>query len=332
MIHKITTIVFCLFIFGINAQAQDIHLSQFYTNNMNLNPAMTGNFDGKYRATVNYRSQWSQLSVPIVTAMLGFEKKYDLYTQEIGVGGLIIHDRFSDFNIANSKIFISGSYKRDLGGVELAAGLQLGYVFKRQDFSNQTFPVQWNYDIGDFDTTLPTMEMDERTNANYFDMNFGILLSKTWNRKIKTGIGYSAFHVSAPKESFLGNDFKLKFRSAIHFDAEMRFHEKIYIEPHALFMWTTSTEDLVLGTNLRFQTTKMGIRAGVFHRGGLPDSDALIYKVGLLYQTFELGFSYDFNISELSQSTSRKSTYELSFIYTTPNIAPQTESIPCERF
>ncbi len=332
MIRKITTLIFACFLFNLNLQAQDIHLSQFYTNNLNLNPALTGNFDGNYRITLNYRSQWSQLSVPIVTTMLGFEKKIDLYTQQVSVGGLIVHDRFSDFNIANSKIFLSGSYGRNLGNAELSAGLQLGYIIKRQDFSDQTFPVQWNYEQGDFDISLPNLEADDKINSNYFDMNFGINLSKTWSKKIKTNIGYSAFHITVPNESFTSTDFKLKFRSIVHFSGEMRFHEKIFIEPHALFMWTTSTEDLVVGTNLRYQAEKLGVRTGFFHRGGLPDSDALIYKVGLLYQAFEIGFSYDMNISELSQNSTRKSTYEISFIYTAPNIDLQQESIPCERF
>lgn len=329
---KITQTVFFFLLLGMNLLAQDIHLSQFYTNNSALNPALTGDFDGDYRITLNYRSQWSQLSVPIVTTMLAFEKKLDFYTQEVGFGALVIHDRFSDFNIANTKMYLSGSYKRNLGGLSLAVGVQAGYVIKRQDFTNQTFPVQWDFDQGDFDVMLPNMELNLDSKSNYFDLNAGIVVAKKWNKKIKSKIGYSIFHVTVPTESFTDVGFKLKTRSAVHLNSEIRLNEQIYIEPHVLMMWTTSTQDLVVGSNLRYQSKKMGIRTGFFHRGGLPDSDALIYKIGLLYQTFDVGFSYDFNISELSQSSTRKSTYEISFIYTAPNVSLQQQSIPCERF
>lgn len=332
MILKITKSIFFFLLLGMNLLAQDVHLSQFYTNNSALNPALTGDFDGNYRITLNYRSQWSQLSVPIVTTMLAFEKKMDFYTQEVGFGGLVIHDRFSDFNIANTKVLLSGSYKRNLGGLSLAAGIQAGYIIKRQDFTDQTFPVQWNYDQGDFDLTLSNLENNLDGNSNYFDMNAGIVVSKKWNKKVKSKIGYSIFHVTKPKESFTEGGFKLKARSAIHLNTEFRLNERIYIEPHALMMWTTSTQDLVVGSNFRYQAKKMGIRTGFFHRGGLPNSDALIYKIGLVYQAFDVGFSYDFNISELSQSSTRKSTYEISFIYTAPNVSLQQQSIPCERF
>ena len=332
MKQKITQTVFLFLMLGMNLLAQDIHLSQFYTNNAALNPALTGDFDGDYRVTLNYRSQWSQLSVPIVTTMLAFEKKLDFYTQEVGFGGLVIHDRFSDFNIANTKVYLSGSYKRNLGGLSLAAGVQAGYIIKRQDFTDQTFPVQWDFDQGDFDVMLPNMELNLDSKSNYFDLNTGIVVSKKWNKKVKSKIAYSIFHVTVPKESFGDIGFKLKTRSAVYLNSEIRLNEHIYIEPHALMMWTTSTQDLVLGSNFRYQTKKMGIRTGFFHRGGLPNSDALIYKIGLLYQAFDVGFSYYFNISELSQSSSRKSTYEISFIYTAPNVSLQQQSIPCERF
>ncbi len=331
MIQKITTIFLTLFL-SFQLFGQDIHLSQFYTNNTHLNPAMTGNFNGNYRIGLNYRSQWSQLSVPIITTLLSFEKKLDYYEQEVGIGGLIAHDRFSDFNIANTKIYLSGSYRRDLGPFDIGLGLQLGYVIKRQDFSDQSFPVQWDYDQGDFDLGLSNLEGDLNNSANYFDMNFGLTLSRQWNKRVKTTLGYAGYHITQPQESFLNDDFKIKWRSKIHWSGEIRLNQSLFIEPHALLMWTTSTEDLVLGSNFRYQSEKMGVRLGVFHRGGLPDSDALIYKIGLLYKSFDIGFSYDFNISELSQNTTRKSTYEISFIYTAPNISLQQKSIPCERF
>src|ERR1041385_2662566 len=55
-------ISFFIFIFSANNFfAQDIHFSQFNENPMHINPAYTGMFDGLFRVTMNYRSQWASM-------------------------------------------------------------------------------------------------------------------------------------------------------------------------------------------------------------------------------------------------------------------------------
>jgi len=39
--------------------AQDPHFSQYYFTPLEVNPALTGIFEGKYRASMSYRDQWS---------------------------------------------------------------------------------------------------------------------------------------------------------------------------------------------------------------------------------------------------------------------------------
>ena len=46
----------CLFSFK-TLLAQDIHYSQYYASPLTLNPALTGKFNGYYRATAIYRDQ-----------------------------------------------------------------------------------------------------------------------------------------------------------------------------------------------------------------------------------------------------------------------------------
>ena len=56
-------------------QAQDIHFSQFYENGILRNPALTGIFSGDYKAGVNYRTQWSSISVPFQTMLATAEDR-----------------------------------------------------------------------------------------------------------------------------------------------------------------------------------------------------------------------------------------------------------------
>mgnify|MGYP000412431138 CR=1 FL=1 len=58
--------------------AQDMQFSQFYASPMNLNPAMTGVFEGDFRAVVNYREQYNSILDihPFRTISAGFEKRF----------------------------------------------------------------------------------------------------------------------------------------------------------------------------------------------------------------------------------------------------------------
>ena len=49
------------------ANAQDIHFSQFYNTPLIVNPAFTGVFGGDQRAMLIYRNQWSSVATPYKT-------------------------------------------------------------------------------------------------------------------------------------------------------------------------------------------------------------------------------------------------------------------------
>jgi hypothetical protein len=56
-----------LFVFMPKLQAQDIHWSQFQSSPLNLNPALSGFFDGDYRFVLNHRNQWKSVTTPYNT-------------------------------------------------------------------------------------------------------------------------------------------------------------------------------------------------------------------------------------------------------------------------
>ena len=61
-------------ILGVNISAQDLHYSQFYNSPQNLNPALTGVFDGDHRLTFSMRDQWRFVPVPWTTFSLAYDK------------------------------------------------------------------------------------------------------------------------------------------------------------------------------------------------------------------------------------------------------------------
>src|SRR5436853_7389770 len=64
---KVTCMCLALCVAGIAKAQVDPHFSQYYVYPAWLNPALTGAFDGDYRITGIYRSQWGNISSPFST-------------------------------------------------------------------------------------------------------------------------------------------------------------------------------------------------------------------------------------------------------------------------
>lgn len=321
---------------ALTASAQDIHLTQWYTNQLNLNPAMGGAYDGDFRVVANYRNQWREINTPLTTTMVGGDKNFNFYSDVINAGVLVVHDEFSDFGLTVNKIILSGSYKKMFRGHELRGGLQMGVVFKSTDLSDQTFPSQWVYETGEFDMGMPNGESQAGESLAHFDMNLGVAWSKQLTKRIRLTSGFSIFHVNRPKDTyFSSHKERLRTRQLFHLEGDVRFGQ-IGIEPKFIMMWTTLSQNMVLGSNFKYHFEKSMVRnvyLGVMYRTRFgANRDAAAPVIGMGISRFDIGFSYDLNVSELSTYSDTKTTFEISLVYTAPLFSPKNLSIPCDRY
>src|ERR1044072_3116176 len=100
---KLITITAALMAMGGTLRAQDIHFSQFYENAILRNPALTGIFTGDYKAGVNYRNQWADISVPFQTVLASLETKVPIKRDQkdyfsFGLTATYDHAGTIDFN------------------------------------------------------------------------------------------------------------------------------------------------------------------------------------------------------------------------------------------
>lgn len=336
MKHLLNTL-FLFFSISIVSLAQDIHLSQFYASDHLLNPAKVGDFEGDYRVTGNYRNQWRQISDPLNTYIISFDKTFHYYSHEIDGGIMVARDEFSGFNSVTTKILLSAGYGYNYRGNTFRFGIQPGVVFKKTDLSKQTFPVQWDYSDGTFNPNVSNQETTINESEYYFDLNIGVQWSKKFG-KIEPKVGFAIDHINRPKDTYF-DTFKERLRSRKVFHAEVDYHlsERFIIQPKWLWMWTTNANDMVLGSNFRYNLpnkTITSIFAGVYYRHGVERIlDAAIPVVGLKIKKIDLGFSYDVNVSSLSKNEAkRRSTFEVSLIYTAPSLKPKFTTLPCDRY
>ena len=133
--------------------AQDQHFTQFYASPLTLNPAMTGNFSGRYRVGMIYRDQWrGAFDQPFKTFSASADVRFDVPTQSrykdaVAVGLLFFKDEVSGIDFVTNQIALSGAFHKSLGyeGRQvLSVGAQLGLLQRSVLYERLTFDDQFN--------------------------------------------------------------------------------------------------------------------------------------------------------------------------------------------
>ncbi len=314
------------FSFSAYVHAQDVHLSQYYTSDLSLNPALTGHTKGDFKAVLNYRNQWSQINGPILTNFVSIEKKFHRFKDEVGVGLIIMDDRVKAVGYGINKFMLSTSYVKEYYGHRIGFGIQGGFISYTSGLTSGSFPLQWDYSAGIFDESLSTGETSDGS-SSYLDINSGIYWTKKIGRLTPT-VGYSAFHLNHPNQAVISNGVSLPFRSVIHSQVEISLNT-VVLHPHIVYMATSKAKNPIYGINAVKQLGDYRALLGIETR----HKDAMIAIFGIGYKEWDLGFSYDFNTSGLSETISQKSAFEISLIYVHPDKKHAKEfTVPCGIF
>jgi type IX secretion system PorP/SprF family membrane protein len=329
---RILFIFLVLLFFSPLAFSQDVHLTQYYTSNLSLNPAFTGNYDGDVRMVANSRSQWGQVSSPIRTNMVSIEKKIDRYPDEFGLGLIFINDQVSAYYLKTNKILLSGSFQKNIRKNLIRIGVQGGMVFRTIDLGGQTFPDQWNYQLGSFDQSLPTGQANLQNSRTYPVINAGAGWTRRFG-KTKLSAGYGLFNINHPDDGFIHGGKGLPIRHVLNGSATYHISKQLSLTPQLLYMRTAKATDFIIGANASQKVKEdLSLLLGGGYRGSTINSDAVMVIAGGTYKRFQMGFSMDFNVSDLSKYAKNKTAWEISLTYTTPSRIPGKMTIPCDRY
>lgn len=311
---------------------QDAHFSQYYSSALYLNPSMAG-VEPYQSFSSNFRQQWRSIVIPYITSQFSiiqpFHAKIDSKDRHLGgVGFSFYNDRAGEGNFKTIGFNVNAAYNLYLVENKLQSltfGVQGGLIQKRIDMSNLQWGEQFNpYLGGGFD---PTVKVDpDNMSANvgrvYPDIGAGVLYyynsNKVYKKRPISGfVGYSAYHLNRPNESFT-NDFvsRLSLLHKAHAGIEFRVADKIDISPNVLYMNQFGRQHLNSGIYVSYhlsenkkQISPTYLTAGSWYR--LKDS--FILSFGLGNENYSFGFSYDFNTSNLRYDTNGRGAYEISF-------------------
>jgi type IX secretion system PorP/SprF family membrane protein len=297
------------------SDAQDVHFSQFYSTPLLVNPAMTGIFDGKFRVTNNYRSQWGSFGSGYSTIHLSGDMpigksrfKHDYF----GLGLLIYYDKAGDAQFTQTIIEGSLAYtiSLDQGDNYLAFGFRGGINSRSIDLSKTTWDSQWDGDV--FNPSLPSTESQLAIQSLNLDMTAGLMWYYIPDGRNTVCIGGSFAHLTSPNVSFNSNGSEediLNNRITAHGSAEICLddYSSAWFAPKVLAQFQGNQREIVAGaflkTRLQLKSKYTNYRKDFVLSGGAfyRLQDAIIIAVRAEYTDFGIGISYDFTTSDLSK-------------------------------
>ena len=327
------TMLYCFY----TANAQDIHFSQFSTAYANLNPAMTGVFEGNLRATTNYRRQWQSVTADYRTMMVSLDANIAQVgkNHSIGIGGSLFRDVAGDIDFSTNAYQLSISSLLALNENQneiLAAGFQAGQT--------------WNYYDPSKVITLEdeSLLFDNQNNLQkYLDLSAGILYYKEFadNQFIYGGV--SGYHLNRPIVSFFDREninYQRYRRWVAHFGGNFSMPNSITLIPNVLMMAQGPYRQFTFGSYVNppmgalqaknVPTLMLGAWLRTLTLEKQLDWDAFIVAFRLDYYDLQMTFTYDFNISSLRTASDFRGGPELSIQYIFGNLKPHGRRVAGE--
>ncbi len=325
--NKLKNILFLLFAATcciINANAQDIHFSQFQNAPLTLNPALTGiigsNKNGNFRAVLNHRCQWNSIASPFVTSSVSADYgtlEGKLKGDILGLGLLIFNDKTGENGLSRLQIMPGFSYIKAFDRWQnklLSVGFQTGFFQKKIDANKLTFASQFYGQ--DFYSNIPSGEAIYDNNIIKFDLNAGINYCYTIPKKYKMRTGLALFHLNRPNESFLEqNIYKLPVKTVLYWRCNYYLENNFLVIPSVLFMKQKNSREFNFGAIIEKNLNSDIILSSIYVGTEYRIADAFVLMTGIRYNEWQMNFSYDINTSSLHNATNYKGAFEISITY-----------------
>jgi type IX secretion system PorP/SprF family membrane protein len=316
---------------GLNAQV-DPHFSQFYANPMWLNPGMTGVMDGGERITAIYRNQWSAVMTPFTTTGISADINT---TKNINLGANILSQSAGDAGYQYLNAGLSVAYSGVRFGKDntqqITIGIQAGMLSRRFDPSRFQFGDQWNAVTG-YDPGVISPDQLTKTSATVFDAGVGLsYFDGDPDKKVSFYGGLAAFHLTRPQDPFINSSVKkyLPVRSVVHGGARISLGENLSLTPNLLYMRQGEAREWMIGF---FGQMRANESTDLLWGANIRPGDAVSPYLGVAFQQFMLGASYDVTISDLGKAVPGTNSIEVSLTYIGRKSGKPLRYLSCPRF
>ena len=332
-----------------DAKAQDPRYTQYYNAPLRLNPALTGVFEGTWRVGTNFRTQWgSVMYEPYSTIGLNADLKTQVFKSDyfaVSFSAMTDVSGQGLYNVTDINLGVSYMKKFSGGGRSyrpaitsyLVAGAQVGIGQRSVKWLNLSYSTQWDVNIGNtggYNTNLSSGENADamRMTKIYPDLSAGLLWYGVMGKRKSVYAGAGIYHINRPEISLFnrtanGSDVeRLYMRITAQAGGEVLLGGRgaaVSLLPGFVGMFQGPSMELNMGLGMKYQGAKyddFALKFSLWTRLANKletdiDIDALMLIIGLDWQSFQFGISYDINLSTLTAVSNGQGALEFSIIY-----------------
>lgn len=304
-------------------KAQDFTFSQFYEQPIIRNPALAGVFTGDLRVSAAYRDQWSSITIPFRTSAVSVEYKIPVNEKNdyLTIASLMSVDAAGDINLKRTQFKPAINFHKSLSGNKdtyLSGAFMFGIVSSHFDASKLILGDQFKN--GAFDASNASAQPLENTGYSYWDLSAGLCFSSSINEHTNFYIATGMTHVTNPTiKSTTGSvpdavPSKISINTGIHAQTGDNGH----IMAFADYFVQGGNRQILGGFMYGFNLVEYNnAEPDIFYIGSfLRWGDAIIPAVKFGLSHFNIGVSYDVNISKLNVASNWRGGLEVTLSYT----------------
>lgn len=318
---NIIIISLCLFLSIDKFIAQDIHFSNTDYSPLTLNPAMAGSKEDA-QGIVQYRSQWNSVGVPFQTIAASGEMRIKNNSLQqngfLAIGLNFFNDRIGQPRINTTTGALTAAYHIKIDRKNyIGLGINAGFGQRALDEGTGQWGQQYNG--MQYDPSLSSGENFTNASFSLFTTGAGVVYTYNENDNLKIRLneafsfrsGIAVYHLNRPNYSFYNaTDDRLLMRLSGFAKASFIFAgSMIGFDPGLYYQQQGPSRELFFGGDYKFffkEASKVtgfikrnAISAGLFYRL----NDAFVTRLLLEMSNYTVGFSYDFNVSRLTEVT-----------------------------
>lgn len=323
---------FIFFLLCIHCFGQDLHLSQIDQTLPIINPALTSNFNGFEKFSIQHRNQWLGAGTQFMTsyglAEFSVGKTRKMNKSYAGVGVYFINDVGGDSKISLKTGGVNlGGHLPISSSQWISAGIQTSFNSRSADLSNLFFYSQW--DGTSLNGSLPSGEENQFNSFSYLDAGAGISYNYKPTQNSTLGysetayqMGISLSHINRPNQRFNSfTDDRLYSKLCIHANFKYGLSDANALEFSAVQLFQGKHKETNIGLFLRSRLKESSritslvnghyIILGTYCRL----SGALTPYTAIDLGPVKVGISYDYELGKVSRAYNHSMEFFMSYMF-----------------
>jgi len=318
------------------SSAQDFHYTQFYNSPMNLNPALTGVFNGDHRFIGSLRQQWSKINEAWMTFGGSYDSKIMPKKSKnsfIGWGLQFNYDQDGLSKLSLANLNLSGSYNHFLNKNNiLTAGLMLGYASRGFNPDALSWDEQWSG--VQYVSSLNSGESYNMERVGIIETGVGLNYRWQKSSRTKVDLGAGFFHLNAPEANYYSNDDQnLPRKLSLYGIGNLQLTQYIDLQLHIMNQNQGEYTETVFGGLAKFYLNQKKGRTAQLHVGaGYRSTESVFPTIAVQWGNVYVGANYDVDLSPFNTLTSKRGGPEVHVRYIIANVKPLGLNKACPIF